>query len=124
MVRDTALVVLLALALLWLHPAVAEGGHPERWYQRQWCEARGGQTEFVLADKTRVDCLTGSHAVEVDRANKWPEAIGQSLHYAMHTGKKAGILLIVGPDEQLHLERLNAVIRHYGLPIDVSVVAK
>ena len=35
--------------------------HPERWYQEQWYEAMGGQTEVVFPDKTRVDCLTDEY---------------------------------------------------------------
>ena len=42
----------------------------------------------------------------------------------MHTGKRAGIVLIVGPDETRFLNRANAVINHYGLPIDVWSVPK
>ena len=51
---------------------------------------------------------------------KWREAIGHALGYAMMTGKRAGIVLIVQSEQdERHLEKLNAVIRHYGLPIDV-----
>jgi hypothetical protein len=48
--------------------------------------------EYVLPDKTRCDCLTPTHAVEVDFGPKWHEAIGQSL-YNLQTGKKVGIVL-------------------------------
>ncbi len=53
-----------------------------------------GQIEYRLSDKTRVDCLTDTHAIEYDFQHKWAEAIGQSLHYSLMTGKKAGITLI------------------------------
>ena len=43
--------------------------------------------EVVMKDCTRCDILTATHAIEVDFARKWAEAIGQSLNYAMHTGK-------------------------------------
>jgi hypothetical protein len=36
-----------------------------------------GQIEFVLPDKTRVDCLTDTHAIEYDYGRKWAEAIDQ-----------------------------------------------
>ena len=48
-----------------------------------------------MPDGTRCDILTGTHAFEVDSADKWAEAIGQSLNYAMQTGKKAGIALVL-----------------------------
>ena len=83
-----------------------------------------GQIEFVLTDRTRIDCLTDTHAVEYDFGKKWAEAIGQSLHYAMWTGRRAGIILILSPTEQRFLKRAKAVIVHYNLPIDVWEIAK
>ena len=79
--------------------------------------------EYVLPDKTRCDCITLTHAIEVDFAVKWAEAIGQALHYAAHTGKRAGIVLILeGKKDHKYLIRLNSVIQHYELPIDVWTV--
>ena len=49
---------------------------------------------MTMPDGTRCDILTDTHAIEVDFADKWAEAIGQSLNYAMQTGKKAGIVLV------------------------------
>ncbi|WP_171018846.1 hypothetical protein ACONUD_00725 [Microbulbifer harenosus] len=51
-------------------------------YQLPWCETAGGVAEYVLPDRTRVDCLTETHAMEFDFAPKWAEAIGQALYYA------------------------------------------
>ena len=44
---------------------------PESHYQRKWCEAQHGRTEVRLPDRTRVDCILDTHAVEVDFARKW-----------------------------------------------------
>lgn len=80
---------------------------PERAYQTAWCNARGGQMEVVMFDKTRLDCLLTEYAVEVDFAHKWAEAIGQAMHYARLTGKPPGILLIIeSSDDEKHLMRL------------------
>ncbi len=92
--------------------------HPEKWYQDQWCKEKGGQTEVVLPDRTRCDCLTDTHAID-DFADKWAEAIGQALHYGMQTGKRPGIVLILeSPKDRKYLLRLNSIIEHYKLPID------
>ena len=92
----------------------------ENFFQHQWCLKEGGQTEYTLPDSTRIDCLTESHAVEVDFAQKWAEAIGQSLHYSLMSGKRAGILLILRkPHDELLLKRIQSVIHHFNLPIDV-----
>ena len=37
-------------------------------YQRVLCEELDGEMEYVLVDKTRVDCLTDAYAIEVDFA--------------------------------------------------------
>ena len=96
---------------------------PESHYQRKWCEAQHGRTEVRLPDRTRVDCILDTHAVEVDFARKWAEAIGQSLHYSRMTGKRAGILLIMlSPKDQKHLDRLLNVVQHFNLPIDVFTI--
>lgn len=106
---------LTALSLCLTLPALAA----EKDYVQAYCE---GQIEVVLEDRTRVDCLTETHATEYDFGRKWAEAIGQALHYASHTGRRAGIVLIVesGADER-GVKRARNVVSHYGLPIDITV---
>ena len=69
--------------------------HSESSYQHAWCSAHKGIEEYENKDFTRVDCLTDTHAVEFDFANKWAESIGQALHYQLMTGKKAMVVLIL-----------------------------
>ncbi|MBI2400799.1 MAG: hypothetical protein HYV23_07065 [Deltaproteobacteria bacterium] len=109
-------------ALLLLFPAFACASlHPERDYQKSWCEAAGGASEFVLPDRARVDCLTLTHAVEVDFAPKWAEAIGQALYYSIATGKSPGILLIMEDrDDGRFLNRLLAVTDTVGITVWVT----
>ena len=76
----------------------------------------------MLSDKTRCDCITESHAVEVDYASKWYQAIGQSLHYSVVTGKKPGVVLIAGPDDQKYIDRLRRVIKTNDLEVTVWIV--
>ena len=68
----------------------------EEFYSIKFCEELSGQNQFKLKDLSRVDCLTETHAFEVDWADgmKAYEAIGQSLYYASQTGKKPDILLL------------------------------
>jgi len=110
--------LLLIVAFL---PSLAEAKrlHPEKWYQQRWCQEQGGQVEVVLADRTRCDCLTSTHAIEFDFGNKWAESIGQSLYYGLQTGKRPGIVLILeAPEDYKYWIRLNTIIRHFNLPID------
>lgn len=99
--------------------------NPESFYQAKFCTA--GEKEVVLADKTRVDCLTKTHAIEVDFANKWYECVGQALHYARMTGKQPGCALIVETEKDMkYWYRLKALTNHlhreYNLVIEVWLV--
>ena len=99
--------------------ASAKKLHYEKYYQEIWCNANGGQSEVVFPDRTRCDCVTGSHAIEFYFGKKWAESIGQALHYSIQTGKKAGIVLILEkPGDYKYWIRLNTIIDHFGLPID------
>ena len=62
--------LLFAIGFISLIFISAKRIHHEKWYQEKWCSDRGGKTEVVLADKTRCDCLTATHAVEFDFGNK------------------------------------------------------
>ena len=97
---------------------VASAAPRETWYQEVWCKGMGGKVEYRLEDGRRIDCLTDTHAIEVEFAHKWPEAVGQSLDYSMLTGKQAGIVLIIKKNDTTdHWHRLNKLINHYQLPI-------
>lgn len=114
----------LASLLLLVLPLALFGArlHPERYYQERWAADHGGECEVQMPDGTRCDILTETHAIEVDFADKWAEAVGQCLLYSMHTDREAGIVLIVEHRNDLrYLERLEAVIEEYDLPIEVWV---
>ena len=117
------LALMVALAIMFTYNAYAQRLKPERLYQEQWCEAREGIIEYTLEDRTRVDCLTSTHAIEHDFANKWAEAIGQSLHYARLTGLRAGIVLIAENEKDIrYYQRVLSDIEYHDLPIDVWIV--
>lgn len=88
----------------------------ERDYQTKWCNAHNGIMEYVLPDKTRVDCYieytdkfgeTNGYAVEFDFARKWAESYGQATYYARQTGKRPGIVLIMeNIGDERYLRRL------------------
>lgn len=110
------------IAILLACPAFSHASlHPERDYQRAWCESAGGVREFVLPDRARVDCLTRTHAVEVDFAPKWAEAVGQALYYSIETGRRPGILLIMEKNgDERFLKRLMAVTDVAGITVWVT----
>lgn len=118
--------IFLAFIALLLLSLSAEAKHLylEKEYQEQWCNSQlNCISEYELSDKTRVDCLTPTHAIEFDFGKKWAEAIGQSLYYALKTNRKPGVVLILEDKnkEQKYLNRLQEVAKRYG--IDVWVMS-
>ena len=96
----------------------------EEFYSNIFCEELSGQSQFKLKDLSRVDCLTQTHAFEVDWADgmKVYEAIGQSLYYASQTGKKPGILLLIRKDNsEKHIRKIKEVIRYFDLDIELII---
>lgn len=93
--------------------------HPEKYYQKAWCDEHGGVTEYTLDDKTRVDCLTDEYAIEFDFAPKWAEAIGQALYYGLKTNRKPGVVLIMEHPEkdERYLKRIKVVAEKYSIII-------
>nr|WP_320010583.1 hypothetical protein [uncultured Desulfobulbus sp.] len=54
--------------------------HPEKYYQNKWCREHRGQSEVVLSDRTRADCITAESAIEFDFGKKWAESLGQAFY--------------------------------------------
>lgn len=100
-------------------PIYAARQHPESFYQERFCKSiPGAQMEVIAPDGTRCDILTDEYAIEVDFANKWAEAIGQALNYAIQFNKLPGIVLISeSPNDYKYIVRLNTIIAHFKLPI-------
>lgn len=120
-----AIIVLgLFAILLMANIAAAQTYHgTERSYQVPWCYSRGGETEVVMQDGTRADCVTDEYAIEFDFGHKWYEAVSQSLWYSLQTNKPAGIVLILeSKDEYKYWVRLNTLIGHFELPIHTWAV--
>jgi len=95
----------------------------EKYYQKQWCDSHNGEIEVLMRDYTRCDCVTETHAVKVDFAEKWAEAIGKALHYSNQTGKRGGIALIGrGISDHNKLIRVSQLIKKFNLPIDLFII--
>ena len=108
------LIILLLLAL----PLF--GKQSERYYQEKFAREMGGKVEVVMKDGTRCDILTSTHAIEVDFAKKWAEAIGQCLNYAIHTGKRLGVALIVlSPSDNKYIDRVRKISAEYSLGLTI-----
>ena len=92
----------------------------EKYYQTLLCDELSGEMEFVLKDRTRVDCLTNEYAIEVDFAKKWAEGIGQSLYYAHMTDKKPAVGLIMdSTKDRRYYKRIDVIAKEQGIKIFV-----
>ena len=90
----------------------------EHYYQNIWCKEQKGITEYILPDKTRVDCLTKEYAVEFDFAHKWAESVGQSLYYAKMTNKKPAIVLIMeASSDDKYYQRAQLLAQSYNITL-------
>lgn len=101
-------------------PGTTQAAHlfNEAYYQNTWAKQWNGVTEYKLSDGTRVDVLTDNYAVEFDFARKWAEAVGQSLHYGMMTGKTPAIVLILETSKDyVYLNRLKPLCQKYGITL-------
>ncbi len=94
--------------------------HNEASYQQAWCSTKGGIEEYQNKDYTRVDCLTDTHAVEFDFANKWAESIGQALHYGLMTGKKPKVVLILDnpKTQKVYFKRVKELSKKYKFDVE------
>lgn len=113
------LLTFLTLNFFSLHSDAKSRLYLEKIYQNSWCSAVGGTQEVVLSDKARVDCVTPTHAVEFDFADKWGESIGQSLFYGATLGRKPGIVLIMedAKKDKKYLDRVNLVARQNNITV-------
>lgn len=71
----------------------------EKYYQDTHCEELKGKTEYKLEDKTRIDCLTDTKAIEYDFATKWAECAGQAIYYAQKMNLKP-VCALIGTKKQ------------------------
>ena len=96
----------------------------EKDYQK--CACAGIEMERTLPSGARADCVSETHAIEVESYSNWSEGIGQSLHYADETGLKPKLIMFCETNEvQCFREslRLKSTISAYHLPITVIDVA-
>lgn len=103
----------------------------------------GMKIEFVNPDKTRTDCISDTHAIEVDNSKDWADGIGQALHYALwteefsrnpdsfarwhrqiNTPRKPGLVLVCDPRRSIdlctdHVVRPKRIAEEYGIPLTI-----
>jgi hypothetical protein len=121
MLKATFASLLLSLTLI--GSLNGAGLKPESYYHEIAAKALEGEMEITMPDRAICDIVTEEYAIEVKKHPDWKDAIGQSLNYAIQSNKKAGILLILEKEsDESHLIRVNSIVGHYKLPIDVLAI--
>lgn len=111
------LLILISLCALSLQAQRISEAQYVRLLNDEW----KGKMEYTVTSG-RVDILTDEYAIEVERASKWKQAIGQALWYGLQTERKPGIILIVENNEEYkYFLQLNSVLQHAGLTEQITV---
>jgi len=97
--RTMSIICAFAIAhAFWLcPPAQAAHGLYEAEVQAHLCA--GIEQEVHLGEMGRADCVSTTHAIEIDWSEKWHEGLGQVLAYATATGLRPGLVLVCRQDE-------------------------
>jgi len=112
--------ILSAFLLLLLHLSPLQA-QLEADYIKALALRLNGRTE-VTVTSGRIDILTDAHAIEVERAAKWKNSIGQALWYGLQTNKTPGIILLIeSPAQRKYAIQLGSAIRYAGLENSVKV---
>ena len=85
---NTILLFITGHGSIWATPV-------EAWYQNVWCRGMKGEVEVRMKDGRRIDCLTDTHAIEIEFARKWSEAVGQPTNIIYYTENQAWHLLYI-----------------------------
>lgn len=92
---------LLLFLFVFVSQANAKHEFLEKDYQKIWCEKVKGTTEYILSDKSRVDCVTNDYVIEFKFAPGFWGAVGQIMYYSTVLKKKAAIVLIIEKDSDI-----------------------
>ena len=82
-------VVILLSLLIASFTFQANAKKKESYYQDIHCDNLGGKAEYKLEDRTRIDCLTDTKAIEHDFAPKWAFSCYRTQH-PTGVGARAG----------------------------------
>jgi len=82
--------------------AIDTAGWRESDYRDALCA--GMQMEVSLGAYGRADCVSETHAIEIDWADKFKQGVGQALTYSQRTDLIPGLILICRRSEALCLD--------------------
>lgn len=97
----------------------------EKYYQDIHCSNIRGIAEYKLEDRTRIDCLTNTKAIEHDFAHKWAECSGQAIYYAQRMNLKP-VCALIGTEKQFkrYIPRIETINKNLIQKIEIIKIYK
>ena len=83
------------------------------WSDALAIELNGKREKSIKAG--RIDVVTDDMAIEVERASKWHEGIGQALHYGLYENKMPALAIILPANNNQTMEVITRVCERYGI---------
>jgi len=94
-------------------------------YQKEWCAKHNGEINYKLGNNSIVDCITDTHAIDFETADKWNPAIRKSRSQSVNSGKTPGIVLILeNSKDEKYLHQLRDVVEKRRLGIKIWTVGR
>ena len=117
--------IILILLLIASFSFQANAKKKESYYQNIHCDNLGGKAEHRLEDRTRIDCLTDTKAIEHDFAPKWAECAGQAIYYAQRMDLKP-VCALIGTEKQFkrYIPRIETINRNLINKIEIIKIYK
>ena len=96
-------------------------------FLKPFCDEKGGMMKARLEEAAGqyvwADCLTETHAWEMDFAKKWAEAPMQAVYYAILSQKQPGVVIIVRNEADCNrMIRLWVAVVPIDVPLDIETV--
>ena len=117
--------IILILLLIASFSFQANAKKKESYYQNIHCDNLGGKAEHRLEDRTRIDCLTDTKAIEHDFAPKWAECAGQAIYYAQRMDLKP-VCALIGTEKQFkrYIPRIEVINNNLINKIEIIKIYK
>jgi len=117
------IVFTILVCMMGAAPVFANSSEAE--YQKEWCAKHNGEIDYKTQANTTVDCLTDTHAVEVETGKKWNQAMRKSRNHSVNTGRTPGIVLILeNSSDEKDLYRLREIVEKRRLGIKIWTVGR
>lgn len=88
-------------------------------YLQAWCAMNNGIEKQLIKNEPDLTCVTNTHTVSVDVAEKWDRSIGLALQYNMLINKPVKVILVVEKPSDFELvNRVKTVLKEPNFTVE------